>query len=258
MLILAVFTMLVIFSSPVALADVLAAEHGGTSKCYNCHVANYPTDQEAGVLHNMTSTDAWNSCTDTAACHLNLNASGTVHSAVNCKGCHAPIHVSMHADGAGGWMYVYRVNTSDIVSKPTLPITWDSQTYYFNSGNDTTLLGTAISGMGGEVHWAWTNISGVAAGISSSTRYLMCFNCHFITTNPAEAGLVRMIDGQSMIAIPEFALRLSPHSITDSALKEAASGSELVALKSDNIGTASGLIIGIGIIGLALWRRKKP
>jgi hypothetical protein len=155
-------------------------------------------------------------------------------------------------------MFVNRLNNSgEIAYKPSLPLSYDTSIFYFDSGNDTTLLGSSIANWGGEVHWAWTNASGSAGGISQATRYLVCLNCHFLTTNPAEAGLTRMIQGRTMIAVPEFTLKLAPHTLTDSSLKEAASGSrQLVVFQSDYLGISSGIITGIGIIGLVLWRKR--
>lgn len=249
----------IVLSTPIALADVKTSEHGGDSKCYNCHVDDYPITSQEDDLHGMTAAIAWKNC-GVSGCHGVLNSSleMSVHAQIDCRGCHSPLHVSFNQAGAGAWMFVNRVNTSDTPAyKPETPIEWNREVFFYDSTNDTSQLGSNIGTWGGEIHWAWTNISGTASGISTGSRYLVCFNCHFITVNPAEAGLTRMIQGKSMIAVPEFSLRLSPHDITESALKEAASETtHLVALKSDSIRTASGIIAGIGIVGLVLWRKR--
>jgi len=250
---------LTVLSAPVVFADVESAEHGGGSLCYNCHVDDYPDTSDEASLHGMTAAMAWLQC-GASGCHETLNASlqSSVHAEVGCEGCHAPLHVSMYADGAGAWMFVNRLNNSGVIAyKPSLPLSFNQSIYYYDSTNDTTLLGSSISTWGAEVHWAWTNVSGSAAGISTATRYLVCLNCHFLTTNPAEAGLTRMIQGRTMIAVPEFTLKLSPHTLSDSALREASSESgKLVSFPSDYIGLTSGIITGIGLIGLVLWRKR--
>jgi hypothetical protein len=253
--------MLNILSTPVVFADVESAEHGGGSNCYNCHVDDYPMTSDEEDLHGMTSDMAWMQC-GASGCHEVLNASlqTSVHAEVGCEGCHAPVHVSFNTMGTGAWMFVNRLNNSGVIAyKPTLPLSYNQSIYYYDSTNDTTLLGTSIGAMGGEVHWAWTNVSGSAAGISQATRYLVCMNCHFLTVNPAEAGLTRMIQGRTMIAVPDFTLKLSPHTLSDSALRQAASESgKLVRFPypSDYSTILFGAITSIGLIGLVLWRKR--
>ncbi|MFC1753672.1 hypothetical protein ACFL96_09820 [Thermoproteota archaeon] len=252
-------SVIAMLSTPIVFADVETTEHGGGSGCYNCHVEDFTTGDEA-FLHNMTAGDAARSCSN-SGCHLkaNFNGTGSIHESVTCLGCHSPLHVSFNTDGTGAWLFVNRMDNSTNLPLyvPTLPVTLNQTVYYFNSGNDTTLLGEAISAMGGEIHWAWTNVSGSAVGISSSARYLVCFNCHFLTVNPAEAGLTRMIQGQLMVGIPEFTLKLKPHDITDSVLREAGlEKNQFVVFKPNDVPTISGIIAGIGLIGLVIWRKR--
>ncbi|MCL5317560.1 MAG: hypothetical protein M1503_04750 [Thaumarchaeota archaeon] len=253
---------LTLLTTPVAFADVKSTAHGGGSNCYNCHVPNYPTTPDANQVHAIKNNTAWSSC-GAASCHGTMNSSllqNSVHKQVSCKGCHAPVHVSKYGNAAGAWMFVNRVNNNGVKAyKPSVPITWNEKVYFFDTTNDTTKLGVSLATLGGgTVHWAWTNITGNAVGILSTSRYMVCFNCHFLTTNPAQAGLTKMIQGKTMIGIPEFALKVSPHEMTESALKEASSGSDqLVSFKSTgSIGAASGIAAAIGIAGLVLWRRR--
>jgi hypothetical protein len=249
--------LLMILIAPISLADVNSQAH--TSNCYNCHVVDYPTDSDEGALHEMTSAVAWSNCGD-ANCHGPLETSllSSVHAQVSCRGCHSPLHVSLNTAGTGAWLFVSRLNNSgEIAYKPTLPLSFNETVYYYDNTNDTLLLGDSVSGWGGEIHWAWTNVSGSAAGITGGTRYLVCMNCHFLTTNPAEAGLMKSIGGHTMIGIPEFTLRMSPHTVSDSTLKEAANSyREYLEYESEYVSIGTGLISGIGIIGLIIWRKR--
>ncbi len=258
---------------PVAFADVELTGHGGTSNCLICHLAEDPDEPICSKCHYSIYGEEYNpfvhevghdivygTCAEGVHCHdvlaEALNAS--VHKSLNCGGCHVPLHVSLYDGGVGGWLFVNRLNSSRTISyKPILPVSLNRTIFYFDSTNDTTKLGSVISNWGGEVHWAWVNISGSASSISASTRYLTCFNCHFLTTNPAEAGLTRMIKGRTLIAIPEFTLKLSPHGLTDLSLREAASNtSQFVMFEKNEVSAASGIIAGFVIIGLFLWRKR--
>jgi hypothetical protein len=141
--------------------------------------------------------------------------------------------------------------------KPSQPLSFSKTVFYYDRGNDTALLGSSISTWGGEIHWGYTDVSGSAAGVNQSMRYLVCLNCHFLTTNPAEAGLMKMVQGRTLIAVPEFAMELHPHTISDEALKEAASdGGSLVTVNPEYLEISSGLMTGMGIAGLRVWRKK--
>jgi hypothetical protein len=258
--------------SPLASADVNNAEHGGSSNCYICHTVEDPSDPACmkchydfygetynPMAHKIVEGLAYTTCGE-GHCHWNyveaLNAS--VHQSLDCGSCHSPLHVSLYEDGLGGWLFVNRLNNSGaILAKPVTPISLNQTVFYFDSANDTSSLGASILNWGGEVHWAWTNVSGYAAGIGSSTRYLTCLNCHFLTTNPAEAGLIKWINGMSFIAIPEFTLSLAPHDLSESKLRDTeVIGNEIVSITPSMIGITSGLIVGLGIIGLILFRRR--
>jgi hypothetical protein len=203
--------------SPNVFADVYPSEHGVGSVCYTCHVSNYPSASNEEDLHNATEPIAWQNCGN-SVCHSAYDSSvqSSIHSAVGCKGCHSPLHVSYFVSGVGSWLYVNSLDNSEAIAyNPSLPLSFSLREYYYDNNNDTTYLGSSISSWGGEVRWAWTNISGVASGISSSTRYLICLNCHVLTVDPAEAGLSKMIQGRNMILIPEFTLDHSPHTLED-------------------------------------------
>ncbi|MCL5318755.1 MAG: hypothetical protein M1503_10925 [Thaumarchaeota archaeon] len=254
---------LALLAVPEAFADVGIMEHGGSSNCYLCHVNNYRNTMDRNLVHGITKEAAWSTC-GSDSCHQVMNSSllqNSVHKQVSCKGCHAPVHVSKYGNAAGAWMFVNRVNNSGVKAyKPSVPIQWETKVYFYDNTNASTKLGVSLATLGGgTVHWAWTNITGSTVGISFTTRYMVCFNCHFLTTNPAQAGLTKMIQGKTMIGIPEFALKVSPHEMTESALKEASSGSDqLVSFKSTgSIGAASGIAAAIGIAGLVLWRRRQ-
>ena len=150
-------------------------------------------------------------------------------------------------------MFLSRVNSSSTggdvrAYRPSVPVNFSKSVFFFDGSNDTVKLGVSLTALGeGTVHWAWTNISGTASGISSSTRYLTCFNCHFLTTNPAEAGLAKQIQGKTMIAVPDFALKLSPHSITDKTLNQA-----YIEAKNNNSNNGGGgNDNGLGLFGSA-------
>ncbi|MCL5318207.1 MAG: hypothetical protein M1503_08125, partial [Thaumarchaeota archaeon] len=211
---------LTLLAAPEAFADVKRTEHGGSSNCYFCHVNNYRSTMDRNLVHGLTKESAWSTC-GSDSCHQVMNSSllqNSVHKQVSCKGCHAPVHVSKYGNAAGAWMFVNRVNNSGVKAyKPNVPIQWETKAYFYDSTNASTKLGVSLATLGGgTVHWAWTNITGSTVGISFSTRYMVCFNCHFLTTNPAQAGLTKMIQGKTMIGIPEFALKVSPHEMTES------------------------------------------
>jgi hypothetical protein len=175
---------------------------------------------------------------------------------VNCRGCHSPLHVSYNEPGVGSWLFTNWINNPNVPAyKPNLPLNYMESIYYYDNSNSTSGLGADISNWAGEIHWAWTSLSGQS--ISPSTRYLICLNCHFITTNPAEAGIIKMIDGRRLIAVPEFTLNLSPHAISDSELENMATNNEKTIFYKENIGIISGSIAAIGIIGLIHFRRRK-
>jgi hypothetical protein len=61
-----------------------------------------------------------------------------------------------------------------------------------------------------------------------------------------------------MIGIPEFTLDLAPHTVNDNTLKQAAAPNDepLISYIADYLGLSTGIISGIGIIGIILWRRR--
>jgi hypothetical protein len=256
---------------PLAYADVNSAEHGGSSDCFLCHTVEDPSDPPCmkchwdfyletynPAAHKIVDGLAYTTCGD-GHCHVDLELvlSTSVHQSLNCGACHSPLHVSLYEDGMGAWLFVNRLNNSGAIAyKPSTPVSFNKTVYFFDTTNDTSSLGSSISNWGGEIHWAWTNVSGVASGISSSSRYLTCMNCHFLTTNPAEAGLTKMISGSTYIAIPEFSLNLSPHSLTDDSLKETVSRNKQLEALGSNFGFISTIIACMGIAGLVILRKR--
>ncbi|MCL4436677.1 MAG: hypothetical protein M1503_09400 [Thaumarchaeota archaeon] len=278
---------------PAALGDVKLTEHGGSSNCYICHTVDNPSDpmcmrchysiygiENNPYVHSIKNNNTYQSCVgENSHCHVTnsydvyLELSSSVHSGLSCGGCHAPVHISKYNGAAGAWMFVSRINQTGKFMKPNTPVNLVQNIYFFDGTNDTTKLGYSLSTLGeGTIHWAWTNITGSTLGIPSSARYIVCFNCHFLTTNPAEAGLAKQIQGKTMIAVPDFALKLSPHSITDKTLSQAYVEAKISNSNRNNgsdnddgsglFGSAEymqgslGLILGAGILmALAATRR---
>jgi hypothetical protein len=58
--------------------------------------------------------------------------------------------------------------------------------------------------------------------------WLVCYNCHFVTAEPASAGVLRFVEGFWLIGIPEVVLKLPAHSITREAIARALAPEQVV------------------------------
>ena len=220
------------------------AEHG-QQDCTACHSSGSP--------HSIDdSVNAWNRC---SSCHGNEDTalSNSVHANVGCQACHGVLHVSEHT-GDGAWLYTYRANIQTLpVSKPPSSTpgqgwTLDAKTWYYDTSNFTSKLGTVPNA--GTIYVAFSSPTGTVWG--ANQEYMVCFNCHFLTSNPAEAGTVRFIGGVALIGIPEYTLKLQPHTISENVyVTSSDSGDGLLKLLSPMLVIVSAL----GILLIVTRRR---
>lgn len=253
---LAIMYTTLIVAIPVV-ADIGSTSHG--TYCFGCHSpANATTTAPYGSPHNITTaSDAWTACTTCHSQYSDGNLAATEKhikplNAPGCQGCHAILHIGKYNETNRGAWIVFRYPNVNVTGNTTLstPITWTvNRTLWLEAVNGTG-VGIDWTAMEGDVRMIWIGLQSNKnlTAISSSQRYLTCFNCHFLTGNTAEMGMIKVTGGVAKIGIPEFTLRLPPHEITEWRIAEAAEEARRPASPSI---VPPGWLGGITILGFA-------
>ncbi len=232
----------------LSLVEAEATVFDHPPKCYGCHsyIDNLNNMTRVGP-HNVTlASEAWSLCFQ---CHSTTGSlsgftqgvSGTppyvgdyvaasVHQDIGCK-CHAVLHVG-NTTPYGGWLYYYLPNVTELgnISKPPSNVALIRYARFFYQGvNDTKLDPNGFNGIISNYTNSPTGVYIVFFDTQGNVldlqdRYLICFNCHFLTSQPAGLGMYKIENGLLKIGIPPEALQLEPHGITEEQLRSILSG----------------------------------
>ncbi len=256
--------LLAVIVAIAAAPQITLADH--PDNCLRCH-ADTANDRTWDVIdgtnytywsHDIYTGDtAWANC---RTCHANLynNLQNTVHTGIGCR-CHAVAHAGYDFGGPNvfGAAFFSVLNTSgvgDFIAPPK-PFSFLDKYVTYDERNISDAFGYTPSM---DVEVGLVQLFGTASGnpeymqVNATNNYLVCFNCHFLATDPSTVGAFKFVEGAWKIGIPETALSLPPHEITGVELASAgeSSGPSIPVIFSMGVG-----LLGAGLV-LFAGRRK--
>ncbi|MCE4598810.1 MAG: hypothetical protein F7C81_01255 [Desulfurococcales archaeon] len=227
--------------------------------CQPCHGAYFESQESIGGNtyyfwdHDiMEGTPVWDNCIE---CHSDYTQ-GTAHDDLNCRGCHAVVHIGYY-DGtnyAAGLYYwelsnpsntiIIAPGTASLVDKMLKLDSTNASNYIPNIANYVGTNGMEVEvGLWDAFNNQFVETSGNYTEPGPDV-YKICFSCHFIVQDPASVGTYMLVDGKWKIGIPAAALEMDPHYIYP-----------ITPEQTTNTGSESPSVLvmmGSGIIGAAL------
>ena len=243
---------------------------GHPDTCQPCHgqkgTTNFNTTDTTQVWnHDIQSGQTlWSNCLN---CHGDYTKN-TVHDALDCMGCHAVMHVGQNYSNQWAvWIFAQEPNLNKLPAKKPNAINWQKkevvwdQTNYTNAPYASIIYNImqASGGEGMEIEvGVWNGVSNeyISAsplGTIDNNAWKVCFSCHFVSTNPASTGAYKLVGGVWKLGIPEYALKLPPHSITEEALAEAAKTNNMAPWTPSIL---LGILTGLIAVGLVIYSKR--
>jgi len=231
------------------------------SDCLKCHADTSKKAPDGRWNHEIfyyvsypNNVGPWSNCTK---CHDDYTA-GTVHDDLDCMGCHAVVHKG-YSDGNkwAAWIYAREPNlANNYFEAPDQTTQWVLNKTVITDGNYTTVnWGNTIKGYAAmSINVGlWNGFTNEYLEVGAGHEYKVCFTCHFISVNPASVGSYKLVGGVWKIGIPEFALSLPPHEITQSALAQASESNNVTFGPSAILGVLAGLFA----VGLVVYSKRE-
>ncbi len=213
--------------------NVAGYGQGHPDSCQPCHGNQGTTMDSTGTMwdHNIQDgQQAWSQCT---SCHSDYVAN-TPHANVGCK-CHAVVHIGYDNQGTwAAWLYAKEPSPTNLPVATGDVATFKDVKLVFTNLNATPAIQALVPAGGEEIEVgmfdAWKN-DYLAVGATDAWK--VCFNCHFLASDPTMVGAYKLEGGVWKVGIPEYTLKLDPHEITDvnSLEPPAKSGFSLVSIQ---------------------------
>jgi len=221
----------------------------------SCH-GNQNTVNDLGNQfwdHQIASgQNVWSYCT---TCHQNYVA-GSPHEGIGCK-CHSVVHIGYNNTGTwAAWIFAYEPSPNNVPAMTGGGNTFVLKKLVYTNANATADFINFVKSIGTQegmeievgVWNAWTN---QFLSVGSANTWQLCFNCHFLASDPSQVGAYRMENGVWKIGIPEYTLKLDPHKIPSEVGWEPSGEDNGVPLPLSILG----LIVSLGAAIFILMRR---
>jgi len=214
--------------------NVAGYGQGHPDSCQPCHGDPNGTQTDGtGTMwdHNiLDGKQAWDQCT---SCHNNYVAN-TPHDNVGCK-CHAIVHIGYNDAGTwAAWLYAKEPSPTNLPTAIGDVASFKDVELVFTNANATPTIQSLVPPEGEEIEVglfdAWNNDYLI---VGATDAWKVCFNCHFLASDPTMVGAYKLDGGVWKVGIPEYALKLDPHEITDVSSLEppAKSGFNLASIQ---------------------------
>ena len=240
----------------IASASIVANAWGSghPDRCQPCHGATTQvTDLGMSFWsHQVEEGDAvWANCIN---CHSDYTF-GTVHDELDCKGCHAVLHIGYYngtnyaaalwyweVSNPGGKLLIAPSVTS-LVKKKLLLDSSNASIYVPNIANYVGTEGEEVE-VGLWDAYANKYIETSPNAGTPDTAFRVCFSCHFLASDPASVGVYKVIGGKWKIGIPPAALEQPAHEIYPVSFQE--------GFFEETGNTPAVIALAIGLAGLIM------
>jgi len=256
------------FGGIALITDAFGSGHPDT--CQPCHGDNQDVTENINGTnysfwnHNIDSGQSvWNNC---QSCHQQIqsNIQNSPHSSIGCK-CHSVLHVGYNFTNNNpsgdiyGVAYYYLPNEqiNGIGKEKASANNLVQRKLHFDENNITsikTLFGwSSNNGMEIEVGMVNLNKQFLKA---DGNGWQLCFNCHFISTNPSTVGSFKFIEGVWKIGIPQETLDMNPHAISQFDLNTMELENEAKGITANMLPLTISIIMGLIGALVAVLARK--